>query len=344
MTRDVSRRRSTRRLTSILRILFGASAALVAATLLLALAIAWLWPDDGLPSAGWAGRFTLLCFYARVFQMHLGLAALAASTFAIACRCWRSGLTLALASAIALSPYAREYAPKSPPTSGRTIRVLSMNLYAYNYDAPHILAAIDQADADVIVASEVTAWSMSEVFAKIATRYPRSAHPDYDGGAVVLSRLPFTIDRTAHPPGPRNPLLFTIDGRAVALYPVHTISPGAVSHLMRNREQLRQLADIAAAETRPTIIVGDLNCSQLTPNYRWLNEAGLRTTHELIGFGVGTTWGPKWHPWLNRLPGVRIDQMFLSRDLTATSHRVGPYTGSDHLPIIADVGFAIASP
>ena len=88
------------------------------------------------------------------------------------------------------------------------------------------------------------------------------------------------------------------------------------------------------------MIVGDFNFTQMTAEYGRLRAAGLRSTHDLAGYGVGNTWGPKWYPWLNRLPGVRIDQMLISRELTATAHHVGGDTGSDHRPIIAEVGFA----
>jgi endonuclease/exonuclease/phosphatase (EEP) superfamily protein YafD len=38
------------------------------------------------------------------------------------------------------------------------------------------------------------------------------------------------------------------------------------------------------------------------------------------------------------LPGVRIDHIFVSNQLTFTQFFVGEHDGSDHLPIVADVG------
>ena len=59
---------------------------------------------------------------------------------------------------------------------------------------------------------------------------------------------------------------------------------------------------------------------------------------ELAGHGRGSTWPvePQWMQWL---PGVRIDHVFVSPQLTCTQFIVGEYDGSDHLPVIADIGF-----
>jgi endonuclease/exonuclease/phosphatase (EEP) superfamily protein YafD len=66
----------------------------------------------------------------------------------------------------------------------------------------------------------------------------------------------------------------------------------------------------------------------------------MRSAHELVGFGLSNTWGPRWYPSLNWLPGVRIDHIWLSSELTATSSAVGLDTGSDHRPVIADIGIS----
>lgn len=304
--------------------------------------MAWAWPEAVVDASDTIeGYCELFLFYTRVFQLHLGLAACGATAIVLlASRGWKRPFACALLSAAILLPYAREYVPKQPPPAAtRTLRVMSMNLFAINTDAAKIRAAIDAEDPDVIVACEVTEWSEAAVFRPLASRYRYARHPNYDNGAYVISRVPFENDRSSVG-GARRPLLFQIDGREFAMYPVHLTSPGNRSHLMRNRTQTAALAAVVAAETRPMMVVGDCNFTQMTGEYQTLRAAGLRSTHDLVGFGVGHTWGPKWRPRLNRLPGVRIDQMLISRELTATTHHVGGDTGSDHRPIVAEVGFA----
>ena len=307
-----------------------------------AVAFAWAWPEAIVDADDRAdGRFQLLLFYTRVFQLHLGLAALAcAIVVVIAATGWKRATLSAFVAAALLMPFAREYVPKRPPPPAtRTLRVMSMNLFANNHDAEKIRAQIDREDPDVIVACEVTDWSEAVVFAPLAQKYPYAMHPNYDNGAFVMSRVPFANERS--PDGSaRRPVVFSIDGRAFAMYPVHLTSPGTRTHLMRNREQTLALAAIVATERRPMMIVGDCNFTQMTGEYQRLRAAGLRSTHDLVGFGVGNTWGPLWYPRLNRFPGMRIDQMLLSRELTATTHHVGGDTGSDHRPIVAEIGFA----
>ena len=91
------------------------------------------------------------------------------------------------------------------------------------------------------------------------------------------------------------------------------------------------------AETLPVIAAGDFNFTQETPNEAALKNVGLQDGFEQSGQGRGSTW-PVDPPWMQWLPGVRIDHIFVSRQLTCTHFFVGGYDGLDHLPIVADVG------
>ena len=63
---------------------------------------------------------------------------------------------------------------------------------------------------------------------------------------------------------------------------------------------------------------------------------------DIAGVGRGSTWPvlPRWRAWL---PGVRIDHVFLTPQLTCTRDAVGGFDGSDHLPIYADVGLGTST-
>ena len=43
---------------------------------------------------------------------------------------------------------------------------------------------------------------------------------------------------------------------------------------------------------------------------------------------------------LRWFPGIRLDHIFLSKELTSTQSRTGTGAGSDHRPVIAETGFA----
>lgn len=305
---------------------------------------AWLLPQDfRVKTAGRYRDATCVAFFARVFQLQFGLGVGLAFLVVLLTGWWRSALVVLACALLLLAPFGREYLPKShAPVAGPTMRVLSMNLFFMNHDADAIMRAINDADPDVIVMAEVTGWSRAVVInGALSGRYPYQDFPAADGAAVVLSRVPFKRDKPVvdvSDPRARVPLVFTLGGRELTLYGVHLVSPGHRWLVEHNREQTQVFARILAAESRPVVISGDFNFTQLSPNYRYLHSFGMRSSADLAGFGVGNTWGPKWS-WMNNLPGMRIDHILMTPQLTATSHRVGLDDGSDHRPIVADIGF-----
>lgn len=308
---------------------------------------AWLLPqrlDNQDMSYVWLATIS---FFVRVFQLHIGVAGIILAAMLMVARWRRSACVAMLGSLVLLTPYARDFAPKHPPVpASKTFRLMSINLYFHNRDEAAILRSIAAADPDVIVLVEVTPWSLENVIQKhLLEKYQYVHQPPVDGVGMMLSRLPCTIGEPASNAGGsfgRQPVVFDIGGKEVAVYAEHLMSPGSPHLVMRNRGQVLLLAEIARAEKRAVVIAGDCNFSQLTPNAAALHRVGLRSAHELIGFGLGETWGPRWWPSVNWMPGVRIDHIWLSPQLTVTSSAVGLDTGSDHRPVIADIGVAAA--
>ena len=62
---------------------------------------------------------------------------------------------------------------------------------------------------------------------------------------------------------------------------------------------------------------------------------GFTDAWDIAGRGRGATWPA--NSFLRYLPGVRIDHMYLSEELTATKVRRGTLPGSDHRYVVADI-------
>jgi endonuclease/exonuclease/phosphatase family metal-dependent hydrolase len=58
---------------------------------------------------------------------------------------------------------------------------------------------------------------------------------------------------------------------------------------------------------------------------------GLRDSRE--GFGLQNSWPAYW-PWLS----ITIDHCLVSRDIRLIDRKVGPDIGSDHYPVLVEVG------
>ena len=88
------------------------------------------------------------------------------------------------------------------------------------------------------------------------------------------------------------------------------------------------------------ILAGDFNFTDGTANSAALGDAGLRDAHDLAGSGRGSTWRFRALGFTHRLPGFRIDHIYVSDQMTCTSAQVLDTAGTDHRPIIADVAWA----
>jgi endonuclease/exonuclease/phosphatase (EEP) superfamily protein YafD len=96
-------------------------------------------------------------------------------------------------------------------------------------------------------------------------------------------------------------------------------------------------ADLLGKEEHPIVLAGDFNCTNRSPYASALRNIDLRDVHTQAGFGRGATWPVSG--FFRRLPGLRLDHIFLSDALTCTESRTGTGTGSDHRPVVARIAF-----
>jgi endonuclease/exonuclease/phosphatase (EEP) superfamily protein YafD len=81
----------------------------------------------------------------------------------------------------------------------------------------------------------------------------------------------------------------------------------------------------------PVVVGGDLNSSTLNTPRRRLLRAGLVDLHRAVGSGAGVT-RTRWRATF------RIDWLLTSRDVTPVREWVDEQRGSDHSPVVADIG------
>jgi hypothetical protein len=129
-----------------------------------------------------------------------------------------------------------------------------------------------------------------------------------------------------------------IDGRPVAIYCLRLLPPLRSDWATANRVQFADLKEYLEKEKLPAIVAGDFNFTRRTRQGRDLRELGYLDAHQWVGKGRGGTW-PANHKatWL---PLMQLDHVYLSPGLVCTECRTGQAAGSDHLPVIARVGFA----
>jgi endonuclease/exonuclease/phosphatase (EEP) superfamily protein YafD len=100
--------------------------------------------------------------------------------------------------------------------------------------------------------------------------------------------------------------------------------------------QLGALVDRVDGEPLPAVFAGDFNFTPRSAQAGRLRRAGLTEAHALGGRWRGATWPATGAAALS--PGIRLDQAYMTGELACVRSRVLGRNGSDHCPIVVDIG------
>jgi endonuclease/exonuclease/phosphatase (EEP) superfamily protein YafD len=246
-------------------------------------------------------------------------------------------------------------------TPGPSLRLMTFNANS-GYSGPDRLnAAVSAFAPDVVLFQEAPIWD-AQLLGLLRTRYP---HVQASAQFIIASRFP--ILETSDPPGvkywgrTRSPryLRYVLDSPlgVVAVYSIHPLSPRGMLGFRRFREilhglrtgaalsgdaesdvlgntwlrikQLQQAARQAAADKYPVIVAGDTNMPALSAVLRE-EFSGFEDAFRASSWGFGYSY-PQGHAFL------RLDRIFLGRQLRAAGFDLGCQGVSDHYCAIADI-------
>jgi endonuclease/exonuclease/phosphatase (EEP) superfamily protein YafD len=215
------------------------------------------------------------------------------------------------------------------------LSLLAANLQATRSDPVRFLAAVGEADPDLVFAVEVDARWIEEL-RPLEARYPhRLLHPRDDfWGFALFSRLPLVEPRVLHRVAGYVPSLETglrlPTGEVVALHGLHPKPPLPSQGTGQRDAQLRLTAQAIRDAGRPALLAGDLNAVAWSDITVVLQRTG-GLLDPRVGRGLFTTF-PTWMPGPARVP---IDHVFFTKEFSLVSLDILPDIGSDHLPIVA---------
>lgn len=259
--------------------------------------------------------------------------------------------TTTVAAALALTliyqvarmlPYTRPYPDEvltadAAATPGR-IRLITCNVWIENRDHDAVLECVRRRDPDVFLAVECDdGWD--EALAALESDYPFSVRRPQENtyGLVLYSRLPLSEVEVRFLRRPEIPSIRTVvtlpEGEELVLYGVHPEPPypkWADDSAQRDAELL-SIAQEARDETRPVIVMGDLNDVAWSRTTRLFQKiSGLLDPR--IGRSPMNTFPADW-PFL-RYP---LDHVFLSSHFKLVKLERLEKVGSDHFPLLIEV-------
>ena len=225
------------------------------------------------------------------------------------------------------------------------LRVLTCNVHGPALDVDALAAVIADARPDLVALQE---WPPA---GDPSALLPGPGwHIRVDGEVCLASRFPIgevgSLDRRRlggkgsavryRVGGPAGDFAFVNvhlksprDGLAAALRKAYRAGPWVRQNALIREGESRAVSEWAGGSPVPILLGGDFNLPDESAIFRrfW---SGYSDAFACSGWGYGRTWYSSWH-------GVRIDHVLAGPGWQFRRCWTGPFVGSDHRAVIADV-------
>lgn len=281
-------------------------------------------------AGAWPGFDTI----GQLSEPWLGLCA-AALLAALWSRRWAAAGALALVCAgLCLALWPQVSAGSPGRGQGVPLKIYFNNIWTDNVDGAAVERSIARSDADVVALVQVTEKNRAFVERALA-RYPYRVWArrvtNGVGRTLVASRFPLSgVEPTCAnwrlPPGFE---LVVQASTPVRLIVVHLPRPWPfLQDQLQEYSRLARQVNAAGAAAQ-TVVVGDFNATLSSTVQRELvRDTGLRPLPAVLG---------DWPTWLPAPFRIAIENAFGGRGLSLTERRLGPFSGSDHEPLVFEV-------
>lgn len=274
-------------------------------------------------------------------------------------KAWKDVLVLVVASCVTLFPVmglrvsvgglvgasSGKAAGPLGESRGR-LRVVTFNVHRAKLDAKGFAAFLDEHRPDVVALQDWSSVHMDALFGS------GDWHTRRSGEFLVASRFPIVgvepIDLAIDPAmalgeqGEAAVFRLETPLGEVAVVNVHFASPhNGVLAFMREgpakleANQARRAIEMKLARARvngltvPHIVVGDFNTTDPSPMF-WGEWNGYVDSFARVGSGFGYTY-------YNRIAQLRLDRVLVGAGLRPAKCWVGPFFGSPHRPVVAEL-------
>lgn len=224
---------------------------------------------------------------------------------------------------------------------GKHFRLLISNVYQENREFARCTRFIEKYDPDILLLVETDTWWKDQLI-RLDEKYPYHVLKPLENtyGMLLYSRLELIDPEVKFLVEPDIPSIHTRvklpSGDTFFLYCLHP-QPPVPQENPRSTErdgEILLVAKEAKASKLPVIVAGDLN----DVAWSYTTELFLKTSRLLDprrGRGFFNTFHAKH--WFLRWP---LDHIFCSKHFQLVSLKRLPAMGSDHFPILVELGFA----
>ena len=224
----------------------------------------------------------------------------------------------------------------SDSTAEPFLKVVSVNVRTENEEVGKVLDFVRTADADAVLFMEVDDF-WEEGLQPLKAIYPNSRFESRvdNFGIALYTKLEVEKLEIRHPGEADVPIVVATlkkDGRSFQLAGVHPVPPIGQWNSQHRNEDIKAYAALARESEGPMLLVGDLNSSPWSKGMRILTGGS-----DLRLGGALNAAMPTW--MVGTLVSIPIDHALAQKPLTLLRRSVGPEVGSDHRPIVIEVGW-----
>jgi endonuclease/exonuclease/phosphatase (EEP) superfamily protein YafD len=240
------------------------------------------------------------------------------------------------AAALGLAVHPRSRPKRQPGVNGRTLRVLTLNMYHGRADAETVVARVRQLGADVLFLQELTGGAVSRLAkAGLDELMPHTRTELWGGsrGSGIFSRFPLSEGPSVAPVYKAQPtaLLKLPGGESVELICVHP-SPPTKAQGGSVRKWRAELGVLPAPARGPRVLAGDFNATLDHAAFRDVLGRGYVDAAVQAGTGLTPTWG---RAGSNAV--LTLDHILVDRDCAVLACSVHAVPDSDHRALYAEI-------
>jgi endonuclease/exonuclease/phosphatase (EEP) superfamily protein YafD len=267
-------------------------------------------------------------------------------------RRWPTAAMLAANAVAFLWLFGSLFLPQlSAPAHTGVLTVMTYNVADGSIAPDDLVSVLRASEADIIALQELSGKQAIAIERDLGDLYPHQALHGYGvAGKGLLSRYPILEEELFYLNAQRLPYLRTVvavekEGGEQGVLDVTVIAahapPPGIGRLRYSvsPQAASEITSLAQMSTtgEPIIFMGDFNMVDQNDNYHILADAGLKDAFRTAGWGFGATWpAHKMEPlW----PICRLDYIWYSTHIYAVRAWVGQGTGSDHLPVFAELAW-----
>lgn len=215
-------------------------------------------------------------------------------------------------------------------------KIISANIYSQNSEYKSLEEYVKTEKADVVILDELTAaWQKNVDFIRKEYPYYKEEARDNNFGIGMYSKIPFDTVILRNYIDEEHPSLIgklKVNGKDVAILATHPVPPlpNQERFEKRNKQYKLMKNEIDEMKEENIILIGDLNSTVYSPNFKLVQSDKLKDAR--TGFGFQNSWSAF-------IPIFRtnIDQCWVSKSIKVTNFYRGEDIKSDHFPIVAEL-------